>query len=416
MEPISKCRICKSTDIIKAISLGDQIITSRFPIFGDYSIPKIPIDLYICNNKNCGLLQLYQTTFSSELYEHEYGYKSGISNTMCAHLKQYNSEILSKISLNQNDTVLDIGSNDSTLLSYYSTDLKRIGCDPTGLQFKEYYTIRNIELIPTYFTAETFNEIYPNIKCKIITSISMFYDLPDPVQFAFDIYNILDDDGIWTCEQSYLLSMLKSNSFDTICHEHLEYYAFKQIKFIADLTNFKIIDVKFNDCNGGSFRIYLTKKKSRKYEEATDLINNILKDEEEYGLSEDNKINIFKNFMNNCDIEINKLVNFINEINNKNETIYIYGASTKGNCLLQYANIGIDKIKFAVERNPIKLGKMTCTGIPIIMEETMRENPPNYLLVLPWHLKEEIIKRENDFLQKGGKIIFPLPEFKIITL
>ena len=409
MKMLKNCRICVSADLIEVITLGEQIITSRFPIHGDFSTPKTLINLCICNN--CGLLQLSVSTNKTELYEYEYGYRSGISNTMREHLKKYQEELLTIITLSDNDVVLDIGSNDSTMLQNYGKNFTRIGCDPTGKQFKQYYN--DVELIPDYFTAENFTKNYPNKKCKVVSSISMFYDLPNPVEFAKDIYKVLDDEGIWTCEQSYLLSMLKTNSFDTICHEHLEYYALKQIKLIADMSGFKIIDVKFNDCNGGSFRVYFAKKNSINFTESIDLINKILKDEYDYGLP---NIKVFTEFMNNCDNEIKKLLNFIDEVNNNNKKIYIYGASTKGNCLLQYANINQDKIKFAVERNPIKLGKMTSTGIPIIMEETMRNDPPDYLLVLPWHFKNEIILREKDYLKKGGKIIFPLPKFEIITL
>ena len=411
VENIKNCRICKNSNLTSVISLGEQIITSRFPKYGDFSTPKTAIDL--CKCSECGLLQLLQTTFSSELYEYEYGYRSGISNTMRDHLKQYQLEIISKVILNEGDFIIDIGSNDSTMLQYYSDNLIRIGIDPTGNQFKEYYG--NVNLIPNYFTLENFRAIYPdeNIKCKIISSISMFYDLPDPVQFAKDIYELLDPEGIWTCEQSYMLSMLKTNSIDTICHEHLEYYCLYQIKKIADMAKLKIIDVSFNDCNGGSFRIYLAKRESISHSENIELINKIINDELEYGIMNNE---IYNNFLKNCNLEVKKLITFIDTINKNNQNIYLYGASTKGNCLLQFANIKEDKIKYAVDRNMKKVGKMTNTGIEIISEETMRNNPPNYLLVLPWHFKKEIIERENNFLKNGGKLIFPFPKFEIISL
>lgn len=274
---LQECRICKCKELINIISLGDQVITSRFPNYGDFSTPKTPITLCMCND--CGLVQLFQTTNASELYEHEYGYRSGISNTMISHLKSYQEEILTMVHLQDGDTVVDIGSNDSTMLHFYSDKLKRIGIDPTGLQFKQYYG--DVELIPTYFTKDNFKNVYGERKCKIVSSISMFYDLPDPVQFAQDIYDILEEDGIWTCEQSYLLTMLRMNSIDTICHEHLEYYALKQVKYIADKVNFNIIDVKFNDCNGGSFRVYFSKnqKLTNKC-----LVDSILQDEHDYGM------------------------------------------------------------------------------------------------------------------------------------
>ena len=401
------CRICKDDKLVDVISLGEQFITSRFPKYGDFSTPKTKITLCMC--KTCGLIQLRETTDSSELYEYEYGYRSGISNTMRDHLKKYQEEIVSKVQLEIGDIIVDIGSNDSTMLQYYSSDLRRIGVDPTGKQFQQYYG--EVELLSTYFNYENFLNNFGKIKCKIISSISMFYDLPDPVQFAKDIHSVLEDDGIWTCEQSYLLTMLKLNSIDTICHEHLEYYALHQIKNIADRANFKIIDVLFNDCNGGSFRIYFAKCDSMLHKENTELINKILLNESEVGIMNEQ---LYKNFMKNCDIQVKYLKDFIETVNKNNKKVYIYGASTKGNCLLQYAKLNESHIKYAVERNPKKIGKMTITGTEIISEETMRDNPPDYLLVLPWHFRNEIMSRETSFSSAGGQFIFPFPHFEII--
>jgi GDP-mannose 4,6-dehydratase len=402
-----KCRICNNEDLTDAIDLNEQYITSRFPKYGDYTTPKTKITLCMCSS--CGLIQLKETTNADELYGYEYGYRSGISNTMKEHLRMYQNEILNKVTLLENDIVIDIGSNDSTMLQLYPEKNRRIGVDPTGSQFKQYY--KTVELLPTYFTHENVVEAFGNIKAKIISSISMFYDLPDPVKFAKDIFLLLDDEGVWTCEQSYLLTMLERNSIDTICHEHLEYYALKQIKEIADRSNFKIIDVKFNDCNGGSFRIYFAKKENKTHEECTELINSILQNEINYGIM---NLETYKNFMKRCDVEVNKLQKFTDIVNNDGKKIFVYGASTKGNCLLQYANLTEDKINYAVERNLSKVGKMTSTGIPIISEETMRNEPPHFLLVLPYHFKEEIIQREHEYLKNGGQLIFPFPHFEIV--
>ena len=405
-----KCRICKNKNLEIVISLGHQKNTSIFPKYGNILNKTYPIDLVLCSD--CGLLQLNETTPSYEMYETGgYGYRSSISYTMKKHLTDYNKELISKINFNSNDIVVDIGSNDAFTLKLYDNSLRRIGVDPTGKQFKEYYT-DNIELLPNYFTLKNFKDNFGEIKVKVVTSISMFYDLPDPVQFAQDIYQILDNDGIWSCEQSYLLYMLDTNSIDTICHEHLEYYSLSQIKEIANRANFKIIDVKFNDCNGGSFRIYFAKKESEIYSEATELINEILTNEEKYKLKEKET---YKKFIKNCDYELNKLTNFINYVNDNEKTIQIYGASTKGNCVLQYCNITEDKVKYAVERNPNKVGYSTSTGIEIISEETMRKNPPDYLIVLPWHFKKEIIEREHEYLKNGGQLIFYFPTFEIIS-
>ena len=405
---INKCRICECLVLTDIINLGEQYITSRFPVYKDWSTPKTTITLVKC--ENCSLVQLKETTVSSELYEYEYGYRSGISNTMREHLNSYQKEILNTvIGLKEGDMVIDIGSNDSTMLQYYSSDLKRVGIDPTGKQFKKFYG--DVELVPTYFTYKNFSDVYGDHKAKIISSISMFYDLPDPVQFAKDIYSVLDDNGIWTCEQSYMPTMIRKNSIDTICHEHLEYYALHQIKRIADEANLKIISVSFNDCNGGSFRIYFSKKECNLYVEEIEKVKAILDEENSFGI---HTIELYSNFIKNCDKEIQKLKKFISTVNINNKQVWLYGASTKGNCLLQYGNISETDIKYAVERNLDKVGKMTSTGIQIISEDTMRQNSPDYLLVLPWHFREEIIKRETDFLNKGGQLIFPFPTFEII--
>lgn len=385
-----KCRVCKNINLTDVLHLGEQYITSQFPKTLE-NVPKTTVTLCICNE--CSLVQLRETPDAAKMYETcEYGYRSGINESMKKHLKEYNEEILSKIQLEKGDVVIDIGSNDSTMLQNYSTEYRRIGIDPTGLQFKEYY-INGVELIPTYFTRGVYTL---DKKAKIVSSISMFYDLPDPVQFAKDIYDILDDDGIWTCEQSYLPTMLERNSIDTICHEHLEYYCIDQVKRIADEANFVITDVKFNNCNGGSFRVYFSKNKSLEKE-------NLPKDSV--------SLKDFDEFLKRVDTQVYRLKTFLKR---EGET-YIYGASTKGNCLLQYAEIGPELVKYAVERNEQKVGRVTSTGIEIIDEQTMRKNPPKYLLVLPWHFEESIIQREQDFIKNGGKLIFPFPEFKIVS-
>lgn len=407
---IKRCRICKGGNLYKIIDLGQQKNTSIFPKYCDLNkVETYNINLLLC--KECGLVQLEETTPPDLMYKSgNYGYKSSISNTMRNHLKKYNEEILSKKEITPKSIVLDVGSNDATFLKYYKNNIRRIGVDPTGEQFKEYYT--DIELLPEYFTKDNVINRFGNIKCSIITSICMFYDLPDPVQFARDIYDLLEDDGIWTCEQSYLLTMLKTNSIDTICHEHLEYYGLTQIVEIAKRANLKIIDVKFNSSNGGSFRVYFCRKGSNIYNECTDLIKEILNNENKMDIKNPQ---IYTDFISSCDKELKKLKTMLRTINENNKKAYILGASTKGNCVLQYANITSNDVKYAVERNPNKIGHCTSTGIEIIDEEKMRNNPPDYLIVLPWHFKNEIIERESKFLNNGGQFIFYFPTFEIIS-
>jgi len=382
------------------IKLGNQVITSRFPKIGEPPASSTQMTLMMC--RVCGLVQLRELVAGSEMYEHMYGYRSGISGTMRAHLREYNDEIMLLAALEDDDAVLDIGSNDATFLKMYPSTLKRHGCDPTGAQFANEY--EGLFLTPTYFTKEAVASL--GFKYKVVSSISMFYDLPDPVQFARDIYDVLHEDGLWTFEQSYLKTMLERNSFDTICHEHVEYYGIRQIKHILDMAGFKIVRVSLNDCNGGSSRIFAAKKESR-WTEDIRMVQKLLDGEDHLGNPDTYTI-----FMACCDTEIAKLKAHLAT----GASTYIYGASTKGNCLLQYAGIDPDLVKYAVERNPAKVGCVTSTGIEIISEETMRAAPPAYLLVLPWHFKAEIIAREHAFLKAGGKLIFPLPMFEIVSL
>jgi GDP-D-mannose dehydratase len=406
---LNTCRICKSSHFTEVVNLGKQIITSRFPDFGDYSTPSTKVRLVMCNN--CKLVQLKDTTDSSELYEYMYGYRSGLNATMRNHLKDYNSELQKYVELKDGDAVLDIGSNDGTFLHCYDSKLKRVGCDPTGKQFIEFYG--DLTLVPTYFTKNNIQESLGKDICfKAVSSISMFYDLPDPVQFAKDIHDVLDKDGIWTLEQSYVVNMLERNSIDTICHEHLEYYGVKQIKEIMDRSGFKIIHISKNECNGGSFRIFVAKTQSQKYKEAVELIQDYLMYEQQTKI---HTIERYIEFNKSCKDQVDKLTTFIKMMKQDGKKVYIYGASTKGNCLLQYGNIGPELIEHAVERNPQKVGKMTSTCIEIISEETMRKNPPAFLLVLPWHFRKEIIEREDEFLSNGGQFIFPFPTFEIYS-
>ena len=390
---LEKCRICESTILKEVLDLGNQVITSRFPVKGDLTTPSTRIRLVMCDQ--CRLVQLKDTTPSSELYEHLYGYRSGISNTMREHLLQYNQEIKDMISFNDGDYVLDIGSNDSTFLGYYPSTLHRVGCDPTGSQFIQYYQ-EDMKLIPTYFTKQVIRDTFGNdVHFKVVSSISMFYDLPNPVQFAKDIHEILDENGIWTLEQSYVLTMLERNSVDTICHEHLEYYGLKQIKEIMDRSGFKIIGLSKNECNGGSFRIYVCKQENTQHPECTDLISEYLTEEDKKKIHTYERYN---QFYEDCLAQVNRLKTFIKHVNADHKKVYIYGASTKGNCLLQFGGIDSSYIPYAVERNPLKYGRTTSTGIEIISEDQMRKDSPHYLLVLPWHFRNEIIQRESEFL------------------
>lgn len=405
---IKKCRSCKSTNIKSLFDIGNLYISSWLTEKDQDKVIRSPLELMICSK--CNLVQLKHTVNKNFLYSKDYGYRSGTNLTMNLHLKNLVKDISNKVNIDNDDFVLDIGCNDGTLLSFYRKSIKKIGIDPIANKIKKIKT-PNTKYISNYFSRQLYNNLPKIRKAKIITSISMFYDLDDPMKFVSNIKSILDDRGIWVLEQSYLPTMLKKNSFDTICHEHLEYYSLDHINFLVKKNNLKIIDVSLNETNGGSFRIYITHSKT-KHKINTKNINKLKIIEKKLKITNNNT---YKNFYKNILQIKNKTQKFIKNELNKNKKIFIYGASTKGITILQFYNFTSREMKYAAERNPNKYNKIVPgTGIKIISEKKAREMKPDYFFVLPWHFKDEIIKREKDFINKGGKLIFPLPNLKIV--
>jgi NDP-4-keto-2,6-dideoxyhexose 3-C-methyltransferase len=412
---IKKCRICGNDQFITVLDLGDQALSGRFPGKDDPDPPRAPLVLVKCDNsKNpdaCGLVQLRHSVPPLEMYTCGYGYRSGINKTMSEHLADITGKARKIVRLEKNDIVLDIGSNDGTLLKSYSRDdIRRIGMDPGGEQYKKYYT-GEILLVSDFFTASNFKSVFPRDKAKIITSIAMFYDLEKPLEFIDNIRQILHKDGVWILEQSYLPTMLEMNSFDTICHEHLEYYAFHQIEWMLRQNHLKAIDIELNDMNGGSFKLYVTHADSALSRNSAAL-DKVIRSEQDLKLDSETPYREFCTRVERIKTHLNTLLRTEKE---KGKKIFVYGASTKGNVLLQYFNIDASLITAAAERNPEKWGSRTPgTNIPIISEEAARKLKPDYFLVLPWHFKHEFIERESRFLKDGGKFIFPLPEVEIV--
>lgn len=406
---LEKCRVCGNTHLELVLDLGEQELSGVFPKTKDAKLTCGPMQLVWC--PECGLLQLGHSYDLEEMYGENYGYRSGLNKSMVKHLtnKVYHLERIYKPQAG--DIVLDIGSNDATTLKAYKTPgIRKIGIDPTGVKFKEFYT-DDISLVPDFFTAENFKRVFKEEKAKIITSISMFYDLPSPIDFVKNIESVLADDGIWHFEQSYMPSMLRLNSYDTICHEHLEYYSLSVVKYILDAANMKIIDVEMNAVNGGSFAITATKKSSN-FKSNDAVINWLLEQEERMGLK---TITPYKDFAERTARHRADLRRLINALVKDGKKIYGYGASTKGNTVLQYCDFTDKEITAIAEVNPDKFGAFTpATHIPILSEEDCKKQNPDYFLVLPWHFKNGILDREQDFLENGGKMIFPFPEIEII--
>lgn len=411
IKPIDRCRICGNKDLVPVLSLGDQFLTGVFPKSPTERITCGPLDLVKCHGKGaCGLLQLRHSYPSNEMYGVNYGYRSGLNQSMVRHLQSKVEGLLSKTTLSDGDLVLDIGSNDGTLLSFYPETLTLAGIDPTSAKFRQYYK-PHIKVVADFFSAQTFAQHFDR-KAKIITSIAMFYDLDDPISFVRQIAEVLADDGIWHFEQSYMPQMLKQNAYDTVCHEHLEYYGLQQIKWMMDQCGLTILDVELNDVNGGSFAVTVAKSKTKlRANEAN--VSALL--EEETNAALDTLIP-YEQFKNRVFHHRTQLLDLLSKIKRDQQLLLGYGASTKGNVILQFCGLTTDDVPFIAEVNPDKFGSYTPgTNIPIISEVEAHAMNPDYLLAMPWHFRSNLLERESDFLARGGTMIFPLPEIDLVT-
>lgn len=401
---IKKCRSCDSKNLIKIISLGNQYLSDFVKI---NKKPKaFPLRLVLC--KKCFLVQLDYTAPSKYLYTERYGYKSGINQTMQEELKEIAKGSLKKIKKERKDIVaVDIGANDGTLLKNYPKNVYRIGVEPITKFAKEAKKHAN-KVVNDFFTYESFLKKVGNKKADIVTIISCFYDMEDPNKFISDVTKILKDDGICVIQQNYLIEMLRLNAFDNIVHEHLEYYSLLSLNNLLERHGLEVFDLELKELNGGSFRTYIAFKDKRVKTKAVKKLENY-----ERGLKLNNN-KIYLDFAKRIKNNKKELFKFIKKQVKNGKIIYLYGASTRGNTLLQYFELDNKLIKKAVERNPEKWGKIIASvGIPIISEEEARKDKPDYMLVLPWFFKMEFLKREKAYL-KHGHFIFPLPKLEVI--
>lgn len=406
---IEKCRICKNSQLVEVLDLGIQALTGVFPKARTERVTAGPLKLVKCSGDDsvCGLLQLQHTYDLHELYGDNYGYRSGLNASMVAHLHGKVRKILEGVRLPEGALVIDIGSNDcTTLQAYPAVGCTLVGVDPTGEKFRKFYP-KHVHLIPDFFSAATIERSFGDRKAAVITSFSMFYDLEDPLSVMETICKVLDEDGVWVFEQSYMPAMLRRNSYDTVCHEHLEYYALKPIKWMADRVGMKIIDVEFNEINGGSVSIVITKRGSS--HEESPIVEQTIKAEEGEGLD---TLQPYRDFARRVDASKAELRAFLEEARRSGKSVSALGASTKGNVLLQYCNITEADIPWIGDVNPDKFGCFTPgTLVPIISEEEALARKPDYLLVLPWHFRS-FFGEHPRFV--GRNLLFPLPKLNVI--
>jgi hypothetical protein len=405
---IESCRVSKEKDLVTFLNLGNQKLTGVFPKPNE-ELETGPLELVW--SPSSYLVQLKHTFEPTEMYGDNYGYRSGLNNSMVQHLVNKVNYLVELSKLQPGDVVVDIGSNDCTTLKAFPNYVKRIGIDPTIKKFSHYYP-EDIPYVADFFSEESYRSVEKDKNAKLVVSIACFYDLEDPISFVKDIRSILDDNGLWHFEQAYLPSTLRSLSYDTACHEHIEYYSMLSVENILRQAGMKIVDVTLNDINGGSFAVTACKDTNTSIEVNHSVINWLIDEEYKMGL---HTAKPYFEFAQRTYEHRDSLVNLVRSLRADGKTIYGYGASTKGNVLLQWCGFTSDDITAIGEVNSDKFGCVTPgTNIPIISEEEVKNNKPDYLIVLPWHFKNGIVQREKEYMNSGGKFIFPLPYIQII--
>lgn len=406
---VERCRICGNRNLVEVLDLGVQVLTGIFPRTREQRVTAGPLRLVKCTGEPgcCGLLQLSHSYDHGEMYGANYGYRSGLNSSMVQHLHDKVRKILTLADLSGNPVVLDIGSNDGTTLrAYADVRCQLVGIDPTAEKFRHHYPA-DVKVVPEFFSAETFLKATQERKARIVTSFSMFYDLEDPLAFLGEVARILEDNGLWVFEQSYMPLMLERTSYDTVCHEHLEYYALAQVQWMAERAGLKIVDVEFNDVNGGSFSVTAAKAGSA-YAEFRNL-KQLLDKERAGGLD---GLSPYRAFASRTAASREELRAFLARAKARGQRIAGLGASTKGNVLLQYCGL-TDRDLYAIgEVNEEKFGSYTPGSlIPIVPERELLADEPEFLLVLPWHFRDFFLKK---YKLKKASLVFPLPALETI--
>ena len=397
MDSITQCRACDSTKLMDFLDLGEQYL-SDFRRDGVLP-PKRPLVVTFC--EGCKLVQLRHSTPQDEMYHERYGFKSGVSDSIRNDL----DSIVTHAFQYKNDpkSWLDIASNDGTLLAMVPKDVYRVGIDPIEPLCKEARPHAD-EIINEYFS-----DIYFYKKFDVVTSISCFYDMPDPRKFVSELSNILNAGGVWIIQQNYLLTTIQLNAVDNFCHEHLEYYTLCSLEGLLQHFDLEVNEVLLSPVNGGSIRTVVSRKGTFPVDGSVEKQRII---EQQFGAG--NPL-IYRVFANQVMVELDRLRAFVDSRIVMGKRIAILGASTRGATIWQSAGIGKEQICYAVERNSAKVGAEFCAiQVPIVSEEYFRKDRPDYAIVGPWFFANEITAREREYSYSGGRFIIPLPKLEVV--
>lgn len=406
---IAACRMTGNRRLVSLLDLGTMPLTGVFPATPQTDVPSGPVELVLCPDG--GLVQLRQSYDPALMYGQNYGYRSGLNGSMVRHLTEIATALDRRCPTGQGDVILDIGSNDGTLLGAYENRGQRfLGIDPTAAKFGAFYP-PHVRAIPEFFSEATYRQHAGSRQATLVTSIAMLYDLDDPLAFMQSVASILAPEGLWYTEQSCLPAMLDQCAYDAICQEHLEYYGLTQLAWLAERAGLCIIDATQNATNGGSLAVTFAHRNAP-YPAHQATVNWLIQQETDRGLTTPGAFTAFRMAVETHRRELPALIRALRA---DGKTVFGYGASTKGNVLLHACGLTKEDLPCIADVNPDKHGRVTPgTHIPIVSEADAHAQQPDYFLVLPWHFKHYIVEREQAFLSRGGRLIFPLPTISVV--
>jgi len=407
-----QCRFCKTELEHVFIDLVNSPPSNSFLTKEQLNEPEFfyPLKVYTCHN--CFLVQVDEYKKSDAIFNNEYVYFSSYSSSWLQHAKEYTEMMTARFGFKADSQIIEVASNDGYLLQYFHQNkIPVLGIEPTANTAKVAVE-KGIDTVVDFFSVRLAKELAAkNIKADLLLGNNVLAHVPDIIDFVCGMKIILKSAGVITMEFPHLMRLVGNNQFDTIYHEHFSYLSFYTVKKIFESQGLTLFDVDEISTHGGSLRIY-AKHKEDMTKKISSSVENLLKKEEDKGMTE---LPYYNNFQQKA-LEIKlQLLEFLIKQKTEKKKVAAYGAAAKGNTLLNYCGIKNDLIEFVVDASPHKQNKwLPASHIPVVHEEYIRQVRPDYVIILPWNLKDEITQQLEYIKEWGAQFVITVPELQLI--
>lgn len=405
------CRFCDQKLTNEFVDLGFSPPSNSFLKKEDLNKPEVfyPLRIMVCDK--CFLVQIDEFAKHDDIFNKDYVYFSSFSTSWLNHAEKYTDMMTNRFGFNENSKVVEIASNDGYLLQYfYKKGIQVLGVEPTS-NTAAFAISKGIDTVVDFFGKKLAQDLVDkNIKADLILGNNVLAHVPDINDFVGGLPILLKDSGVITFEFPHLLKLIKENQFDTIYHEHFSYLSFFSVKKIFEANGLEIFDVEEVETHGGSLRIF-AKKMHQNFYEISQNVQHILNSEKDFGLQE---LDVYKSFQVKSEKVKNDFLTFLLDANLKNKKVVAYGAAAKGVTLLNFCGVRKDLINFVVDASPHKRDKfLPGIHIPVVSEDQLKEYKPDYVIILPWNLKNEIQEQLKYIRNWDAKFVTAVPEINI---